>query len=106
MVSGMSLIVYSVWSDFDKKKSQEQEKVFRRIAECRKNYEMRQCHPDMRLPALEAECKNYEICMNEDPDLAVKHVVVTTQLMGEIMMEFVGLLNRETIIFFFVLLFG
>lgn len=64
----------------------------RSVADCKRSYELNECLPGMRVPALEESCDKWLHCMNEDVE-QLKHGsgsgALWAKTMGEILNSFV-----------------
>jgi len=40
----------------------------KKISECYEQFKVNKCSSDIRIPALENTCKDWEACLNQDPD--------------------------------------
>ena len=64
----------------------------RSVADCKRSYELNECLPGMRVPALEESCDKWLHCMNEDVE-QLKHGsgsgALWAKTMGEILNSFI-----------------
>ncbi|KAI8909238.1 Di-sulfide bridge nucleocytoplasmic transport domain-containing protein [Entophlyctis helioformis] len=77
-------------------------KITHQVAECTKAYYTNRCMPGERVPAVEAFCKEWEICMGRDP----KKWGVGAETLAEILNKLVEPLSYKTMIFGTLTLFG
>jgi len=99
-------IIFTIREDFARKRQEERDIAMIEIQNCARDYIRNECEPERRVKAAEKFCMEKEICMNQDPTMAVKTTKMTAALAAEILNEFVDPLELKTLIFFFTLLFG
>jgi hypothetical protein len=68
-----------------------------KIQECSLNYITNRCNPDLRVPAMEAICAQWERCMNDDPN-KVGRSSVSAAMLAEILNSFVSELHWKTMV--------
>lgn len=73
--------------------------------ECRFEYYRNKCSPEERREALEKNCRNWESCMNEGPDTAIKNIDVFFGLIVQALNTIFGKMEQKTLIFFGLILF-
>lgn len=70
----------------------------KRIEECKRNYKINRCTPGERVPALEAQCNEWEVCMQSDP-LENEITKVAFKVAGETVEAFFSSMSiRSTLI--------
>ncbi|KAI7877854.1 hypothetical protein K492DRAFT_180374 [Lichtheimia hyalospora FSU 10163] len=62
-------VVWTFSNDFQLKSEEHQAGILQQVASCAKNYEINQCHPSSRVPALEDKCNYWETCLNRNPSM-------------------------------------
>lgn len=68
-----------------------------RIKDCKKQYYLNRCSPKERVPAMEKQCREWEICMKQDP---VKQEIgrIVLRLVSEGAEELISALSNRSII--------
>ena len=66
------------------------------MAACSKNFLDNRCGANNRLPALEAVCQNWELCMNRDPN-SVRRARLSAQTFAEIFNSFIEPITLKTL---------
>lgn len=79
--------------------------ALREIRLCSREFYRNKCSADVRAPALELPCLEWEKCMNRDPEKIGKSLV-TAQTFGEIVNEFLKPISWKLVFLFNALLFG
>ena len=94
-------IIYSVWStiraDVDRASEDSVAEILAEMAACAKNYVDNRCGGDHRLPALEAVCNNWELCMNRDPN-GIRRAQVSAHTFAQIINSFVEPISLKTMV--------
>jgi hypothetical protein len=88
----------TIQADVDRTSDEAMAEVLSEMAQCSRNYIENQCGADARLPALEAICSNWELCMNRDP-AAVKRARLSAHTFAEILNSFVEPISLKTMAF-------
>jgi hypothetical protein len=65
------------------------------MTNCRKLYITNRCAPDLRVPAMERECDQWEQCMNQDPN-RVARAKASVKAIAQILNSFASELNLKT----------
>lgn len=66
---------------------------------CSREYVRNECRLDLRVPLLEEQCNDWEICMDTDPELAVGTLKVHAEVFSEIINSFIeGFTMRSLIV--------
>ncbi|KAF8537699.1 Di-sulfide bridge nucleocytoplasmic transport domain-containing protein [Trichophaea hybrida] len=108
--SWVALTVYILFAcfrvvrdDMDHRVQEAASEVVAQIANCNKNYVQNHCAPNIRVPAMEHACTEWERCMNQDP-AKVGRAKVSAATIAEILNGFVNELHWKTLglIAFFV----
>lgn len=98
-------IVYSFWStirsDVDKKSEEAITEILAEMAVCAQNYRENRCDKDIRVPALETVCNNWERCMNKDPR-TVGRARVSAHTFAEIFNSFIEPISYKAMVSVFV----
>ena len=85
-------IGWSFWatirSDVDKKSEEAAAETLAEMAVCAREYVANRCERDLRVPAMEAVCNNWEKCMNRDPG-SVGRARVSAHTFAEIVNSFI-----------------
>ena len=92
-------VIYSIWStiraDVDRASEDSTAEILAEMASCAKNYVENRCAGDSRLPALEAVCNNWELCMNRDSN-GVRRAQVSAHTFAQIINSFVEPISLKT----------
>jgi hypothetical protein len=88
----------TIQADVDRTSDEAMAEVLSEMAQCSRNYIENQCGADARLPALEAICSNWELCMNRDP-AAVKRAKLSAYTFAEIVNSFFEPISLKTMAF-------
>ncbi|OAL35141.1 hypothetical protein AYO20_05618 [Fonsecaea nubica] len=88
----------TIQADVDRASEDAMAEVLAEMAACSKNFIENRCAADTRLPALEAVCSNWELCMKRDPS-AVKRARLSAHTFAEIFNSFVEPISLKTMIF-------
>ena len=75
-------------SDVDQEAEKAKALVLEEMSQCMKEYTANRCGTDVRLPALEQVCRNWEMCMNRDSE-AVGRARVSAHTFAVIVNSFV-----------------
>ena len=86
----------SVKRDVDRKVQTYVIEMVHKINSCRREYLRNNCAPEMRAPALESSCTEWENCMNEDPESVVTSVAYF-EVMADCMNAFFHNLSFRTL---------
>jgi len=95
-ISIVTICFMSVKRDVDHKVQSYVTEMIHKINACRREYLRNNCSPEMRAPALENSCTNWENCMNEDPESVVTSVAYF-EIMADCMNAFFHNLSFRTI---------
>lgn len=102
--SAVGLVVYLLFAifrvvrdDMDHRVQEAALEVSAQIAKCQKHYVQNRCAPDLRVPAMEAPCAEWERCMNTDP-AKVGRAKVSAATIAEILNGFVNELHWKTMV--------
>lgn len=68
IISMVGFFMHSVWIDVMHKMEQHSASTLKEINHCQNEYIINRCAPDTRAPALENQCAEWELCMNQNPD--------------------------------------
>lgn len=85
----------------------EQRKLLRsqEIQECKTNYEINECKPELRVPALEALCKEWLTCINEG-NIAIGIISHSARLwaqtLAEVLNSFVDSISIRSLLFILI----
>ncbi|QPG75781.1 hypothetical protein FOA43_003142 [Brettanomyces nanus] len=93
----------SVKRDVDHKVQTYVNDLIHQINGCRREYLRNNCAPEMRVPALESSCNEWENCMGQDPESVITSVAYF-EVMAECMNAFFHNLSFRTLISMAVLL--
>ncbi|ESX01334.1 hypothetical protein KL918_004303 [Ogataea parapolymorpha] len=95
----MTLVLFSflaVKRDADRKIQGYSNKVVHEINMCKREYFRNNCSPELRVPALEESCNEWDNCMNRDPE-AVITTVAYFEILAECMNAFFHNLSFRTL---------
>ncbi|KAI9315184.1 Di-sulfide bridge nucleocytoplasmic transport domain-containing protein [Dichotomocladium elegans] len=95
-------LVYMFHHDFQMKTKAHQAAILQDVLTCGKNYEINQCHPSTRVPALEAQCQAWEICASQNPTM-ISRSVILGEMMGEALNSFIDPISFKAVIFYSIL---
>lgn len=94
--------LYMLWcffstirADVDRASEDAMAEVLAEMAICSKNYIDNNCAADVRVPALESICSNWELCINQDPK-AVRRARLSAHTFAEIFNSFVEPISLKT----------
>ncbi|KAK0105273.1 hypothetical protein ONS95_004342 [Cadophora gregata] len=94
--------IYSFWmtvrADVDKASEKERALVLAEIAKCAQEFVVNKCGADMRLPALQVPCDNWEHCMNRDPN-SIGRAQVSAHTFAQIFNSFIEPISYKAMIF-------
>jgi hypothetical protein len=103
----MSFVFSAVWimyncyqtvtQDVEFKVQESSSKVSDQMTECSKQYLQNRCAPDIRVPAIEHQCQEWERCMNQDPK-KIGRARVSAVTFAEIINSFVNGLGFKTLV--------
>lgn len=79
--------------------------IMKEISVCAKLYHENRCDPENRVPAMDEPCRNWETCMDRDPD-TVGRAKVSAETFAEIVNGFIDPISYKSMLFFLVLIFG
>ncbi|VEU21254.1 DEKNAAC102153 [Brettanomyces naardenensis] len=98
------LCFLSVKRDVDRKVQTYMNDLVHQINGCRRDYLRNNCAPEMRVPALENSCNEWDNCMSQDPESVITSVAYF-EIMAECMNAFFHNLSFRTLFGLAVLLF-
>ncbi len=101
-IAGLTVFgVYTFWmtvrADVDKASDDERAIVLAEIAKCYRDYVDNRCGSDKRLPALEAVCDNWELCMNRDPN-SIGRARVSAHTFAQIFNSFIEPISYKAMV--------
>jgi len=98
------LTIFGIWSfwvtirsDVDKASEEAKAVVLAEMAKCAQDFIDNKCGPDTRLPALQAVCHNWEICMTRDPD-SVGRARVSAHTFAQIFNSFIEPISYKAMV--------
>ncbi|ORX41891.1 hypothetical protein BCR36DRAFT_407310 [Piromyces finnis] len=65
------------------------------ISKCYDNYKTNKCYSDERIPFLENTCREWEACMNQNPD-EIRIIMIAAEVISEILDKFIEPLSMKT----------
>ncbi|KAK3363244.1 Di-sulfide bridge nucleocytoplasmic transport domain-containing protein [Lasiosphaeria hispida] len=96
VLCGMLAIVFQIRSDLSSANEKARAELAQQMSLCSENYIRNQCAPKAnRVPALDAQCNEWEACMNQDP-AAIMKVQVSIRNMGSVLNEFTDVVTFKT----------
>lgn len=102
IIAGVLYMIYSFYAtiqaDVNRASEEAVALVLAENAACTKDYIDNQCGADRRVPAMEAFCRKWELCMNRDPN-AVKRATLSAHTFAEIFNSFVEPITLKTFLF-------
>jgi hypothetical protein len=106
------LLVVAVWilfyfiitikKDINIKYNEHLMENMKNISDCYEKFEINKCSSDIKIPALEDTCKDWEACLNQNPD-DIKVIMIGAEVVSEILNKFVDPLSIKTTIVIIVL---
>jgi len=72
------------------------------ISDCYEKFEINKCSSDIKIPALEDTCKDWETCINKDPD-DIKIIMIGAEVVSEILNKFIDPLSLKSTIVIIIL---
>ncbi|KAG4422330.1 hypothetical protein IFR04_004482 [Cadophora malorum] len=94
--------IYSFWmtvrADVDKASEKERALVLAEMTKCAQEFLVNKCGADMRLPALQVPCDNWEHCMNRDPN-SIGRAQVSAHTFAQIFNSFIEPISYKAMIF-------
>jgi hypothetical protein len=100
--------IYTVWAgiqaDVNIEASKYEAEIMKEISHCFRQYNDNRCDPDMRVPAMEHACGNWEACMKRDPKKIAK-ASVTAKTFAGIFNAFVEEFSYKSMVWIAFLLF-
>ncbi|KAJ8651832.1 hypothetical protein O0I10_012596 [Lichtheimia ornata] len=99
------LVVWTFSNDFQIKSEEHQAGVLQQVASCAKNYEINQCHPSSRVPALEDKCNHWEACLNRNPSM-ISRTKIFAEIVAETLNSFVEPISYKAMLFFGIVIVG
>lgn len=94
----MILIIFSMKEDITNRINNEMQEIERKNMLCLKEYEENQCHPEMRIPALEDFCNENEKCFSRNAVLEIGKTRTTVIILVEIINEIFEKLNWKSML--------
>ncbi|CAN6628541.1 hypothetical protein TRVA0_011S03114 [Trichomonascus vanleenenianus] len=98
----VSRSIVTFWRDVDYKLEEYSSHLLVDIQRCTREYLQNDCRPDIRPPALEDKCTEWEKCMSQDPS-AVGRTKVTVETIAEIINVFLASFTYRAILTFFLI---
>jgi len=71
--------------------------LLQEIAECTNLYLTNRCDPSLRVPAMEAACRAWELCMNRDPTV-IGRIDVVAETFAGVINSFVDPISWKTMV--------
>jgi hypothetical protein len=71
--------------------------ILQEIAECTNLYLTNRCDPSLRVPAMEAACRAWELCMNRDPTV-IGRIDVVAETFAGVINSFVDPISWKTMV--------
>jgi hypothetical protein len=71
--------------------------LLQEIAECTNLYLTNRCEPHLRVPAMEAACRAWELCMNRDPTV-IGRIDVVAETFAGVINSFVDPISWKTMV--------
>lgn len=98
-------VIWTFSNDFRIKAEEHQAGVLQQVASCAKNYEINQCHPSSRVPALEEKCNYWETCLNRNPSM-ISRSKIFAEIVAETLNSFVEPISYKAMLFFSIVIIG
>ena len=93
--------IYSFWmtvrADVDKASEKERALVLAEMTKCAQEFLVNKCGADMRLPALQVPCDNWEHCMNRDPN-SIGRAQVSAHTFAQIFNSFIEPISYKAMV--------
>ena len=93
-----------LWHDFDDRVRINIKKVVSEMEVCAVNFEVNKCNAENVIPKLQVQCKEWELCMTQDPYLVAKRGIWSSQLFGQTFNAFFEELSWPAMAFLIFLL--
>lgn len=77
--------------------------LLQEIAECTSLYLTNRCDPSMRVPAMEAACRAWELCMNRDPT-SLGRISIVAETFANVLNSFTEQISWRTMVCLYVVL--
>ena len=98
---GILYAIFSVWSvitaDLNAANEEALAILSAKRSACAKEYVENRCGSDLRVPAMETTCNNWELCMQQDPN-GVRRAKVGMETYADIINGFVDGLSLKTVV--------
>ncbi|KAG2172259.1 hypothetical protein INT43_004800 [Umbelopsis isabellina] len=98
-------VILTIQRDVQQKVDEYSSAIVKEISVCAKLYYDNRCDPENRVPAMDESCRNWETCMDRDPDI-VGRAKVSAETFAEIVNGFIDPISYKSMLFFLVLIFG
>ncbi|KAL6601929.1 hypothetical protein LY90DRAFT_696777 [Neocallimastix californiae] len=89
--------IISIKNDINIKYNEYLKENMKKISECYEQFKVNKCSSDIRIPALENTCKDWEACLNQDPD-NIQVIMICAEVISEILNKFIDPLSIKTTI--------
>jgi hypothetical protein len=88
---GVLWLLYQIWStvqhDLSAAAAAEVSKVISEMGACADHYTRNRCDPQSRIPAMEEMCRQWEVCMNQNPE-EVGRTKVSAKMLAQVITSF------------------
>lgn len=92
--------IKTVKSDINLKMEEYASEIAMEVSRCARSYVENKCAPDTRVAALEAQCSEWERCMNRDPTTQAGKASVSAETLGVILNSLIEPIGIKAIIVF------
>ncbi|KAN0018426.1 hypothetical protein ACTFIU_011042 [Dictyostelium citrinum] len=95
---GIYITFNSILHDVNFKYKQYSAELTKQLEKCTKLYSENRCSPLTRIPAMEQQCTEWELCMAKDPSTLPKSKILA-EILSEVLDSFVSTMSYKTIVF-------
>ena len=95
ILAGLFSVFSGIRSDLAHANEKARAALAQEMEDCNKNWLVNQCNPSRRLPALDKDCREWEKCMQQDPD-AIMKTSVTIKNLGAVINDFTDVVTLKS----------
>ncbi|KAH8741999.1 hypothetical protein FG386_002374 [Cryptosporidium ryanae] len=94
-------VIFVIKNDIESKIQISTTNIIEEMNLCSKQYVDNKCQPDLRVPAMESKCNEWERCMSQNPTIIARKSIFTAQIIGEILNTFFDQISFKSALFIF-----
>ncbi|KAK6589670.1 hypothetical protein RS030_1128 [Cryptosporidium xiaoi] len=94
-------VIFVIKNDIESKIQISTTNIIEEMSLCSKQYIDNKCQPDLRVPAMESKCNEWERCMSQNPTIIARKSIFTAQIIGEILNTFFDQISFKSALFIF-----